>query len=200
MSITGPTVEGIHAAKRAFDKYEPRRLFYRVAKDLVELALQGRTDFSVGEALAVLLQTWNQAYYRFRRFDQAHFAAIERLLADHRDEILLFRARQISSLSEADRTGIQNLFKEFELLLGAVGAAKSLHLLAPGFFPLWDRTIANAYRCPIQQRGRNSLGYVEFMFITQRQCARLIHDKDFARNPLKALDEFNYCQFTKKWI
>jgi hypothetical protein len=33
----------------------------------------------------------------------------------------------------------------FKKVLGKTGAAKSLHLLAPRFFPLWDTKIAKTY-------------------------------------------------------
>src|ERR1051325_5999064 len=34
-----------------------------------------------------------------------------------------------------------------------VGVAKALHLLAPGFFPLWDEKIAKAYRLSTDRSG-----------------------------------------------
>ena len=52
---------------------------------VVVATLRRRTSLTVAEALAVLLQTWNKAYYR--KFDSAHFAAIERLLSAHQTEL-----------------------------------------------------------------------------------------------------------------
>jgi len=81
MNFHTPTIQEIEAAREAFESNEPRDLFYRVATELVDLAIRGKTSLSVAEALAVLLQTWNQAYYRYRSFDSEHFADIERLTA-----------------------------------------------------------------------------------------------------------------------
>lgn len=53
-----------------------------------------------------------------------------------------FTARQQRYMDEATVKGV---FKSFEKVLGPVGATKCLHLLAPRFFPLWDRAIAEAY-------------------------------------------------------
>jgi hypothetical protein len=69
-----------------------------------------------------------------------------------------FRDRDISSLSEADHGDIQKLFIALSEALKRTGdgvespvsAGKTLHLLAPNFFPLWDQYIAPAYHCPYQ--------------------------------------------------
>jgi hypothetical protein len=60
--------------------------------------------------------------------------------------------------------------------------------------------IAQSYRLALLARGQNANRYLEFMYLTQRQCARLTRGRRFGRNVLKALDEFNYCRFTKQWI
>ena len=49
-------------AHDVFRAHESRDLFYRAAITLVGLAKAGTTDLTVGEALAVLLRTWNSAY------------------------------------------------------------------------------------------------------------------------------------------
>ena len=66
------TTDGVKKARKAFEAREPRGLFYRAATELVVLALRGATSLTVAEALAVLLQTWNKAYYQYRKFDNAH--------------------------------------------------------------------------------------------------------------------------------
>lgn len=195
-----PTNQEIEAAREAFEANEPRDLFYRAATELVDLAIQGKTSLSVTEALAVLLQTWNQAYYRYRPFDSEHFADIERLIASHEQTIMDFRQRSIETFSSSDEATVMRLFEDFEIVLGPVGAAKCLHLLSPLFFPLWDRSIAEAYSLGLQQRGRNASRYRRFMRITKEQCNGLGGEQAIGRNPLKALDEYNYCRYTKRWI
>jgi len=78
----------------------------------------------------VLLQTWNAPYYQFCPFTVQHFAHIEALLQKHLDDALRFRSRGIESVSESDLPIVERLFNVFEQVLGPVGAAKSLHLLA----------------------------------------------------------------------
>jgi len=149
--------------------------------------------------LAVLLQTWNKGFYRFTRFDRRHLSDIGRLIRKHRHALSLLRDRVISTFREADRSTAEKLFADFERVLGPVGAAKSLHLLAPHFFPLWDREIAKAYFLALGKRGNNSGRYCRFMTIAQQQCRTLRSRRRTNWNPLKAIDEYNYCKH-KGWM
>lgn len=202
METTGrfeaPTIGEVAAAQRIFAGVEPRGLFYRAATELVEFALSKKSSLSVAEALAVLLQTWNVSFYRFHgTFDERHFAAIEHVLAAHEEKILSFRQRTIETFGDQDRAFIEVLFQDFEAVLGAVGAAKALHLLAPRFFPLWDRAIAGAYGLSLRRMGTNAPRYRAFMAVSKWQVEQLGGEPRLGRNPIKALDEYNYCKHTK---
>jgi hypothetical protein len=194
------TQEQLKAAHKAFAEHEPRDLFYKAATELVGLIFEGKTKLTLAEALAVLLQTWNKAFYRYTPFDSRHFDEIEGLLDQYRQEIEGFRVRTIESFSTDDKEPVSKIFSDFEEVLGPVGAAKSLHLLAPEFFPLWDRAIAEACRCPLKKRGRNAPSYLRFMEMMQEQISNLGNEAAIDQNPLKILDEYYYCKFTKKWV
>jgi hypothetical protein len=102
-------------------------------------------------------------------------------------------------LTDKDDPILVPLFEEFEVVLGPVGAAKTLHLIAPNFFPLWDRKIATAYGHSLGPQGRNGAKYVRFMHKTKAQCKEcggLVG----RRNPLKAIDEYNFGKFTRGWL
>jgi hypothetical protein len=88
---------------------------------------------------------------------------------------------------------VKSIFENFEGVLGKTGAAKCLHLLAPRFFPLWDTKIAIAYKVA---KGNEAECYCNFMKIAREQCKCLGGEKAIGRNPLKALDEYNYLMFT----
>jgi hypothetical protein len=195
-----PTVAELDEARKRFLEYEPRDLFYRVASELIELALTGKTSMTVAEALAVLLQTWNAQYYQFRPFTRQHFADIEALLQKHLDDALRFRSRGIESVSNSDLPIVESLFDSFEQVLGPVGAAKSLHLLAPKFLPLWDRAIAKAYLCELGNVGTNDANYSAFFLAAGLQARTLAPTMPEEENLLKRIDEFNYCKHTKGWM
>jgi len=113
---------------------------------------------------------------------------------------MLFHKRTILSLDETDKNAITKIFKVFELVLRPVGAAKSLHLLAPNFFPLWDREIAKVYGVTLKPTGKNGENYWNFMKICREQYKEFKENEISDDNPLKAIDEYNYCHFTKHWI
>ena len=48
--------------------------------------------------------------------------------------------------------------------------------------------------------GSNGDRYWRFMVISGDQCRRLRSSGGFRGNPLKSLDEYNYCKYTKGWL
>src|SRR5947209_7654678 len=165
-----PTVQEIEEARKAFRANEPRDLFYRVAIELLDLAADGKTQFRAAEALAVLLQTWNKRYYnKHHPFDKKHFSDIEELVRKHEQTIASFKKRSIASFSAEDEELVKTIFKSFDKVVGTVGAAKSLHLLAPHFFPIWDRAIAQHYKLALiygtanNKYDDNAQRYYQFM-------------------------------------
>ncbi len=196
-----PSIKDLKKARKVFLKNEPRDLFYKVATELIKLSIKERTNVTLSEALAVLLQTWNRAYYQYRGFDNDHFKKIDNLVEKYSKSIITsFRNRSILLLLENERDKIFKIFSDFEKVLGPVGATKSLHLLAPRFFPIWDSTIVKAYGIYLGTRGTNADRYWKFMKISKKQCKGLERKLPKENNPLKYIDEYNYCHYTKNWI
>jgi hypothetical protein len=196
-----PSRDDLARARKAFRAHESRDLFYRAATALVRLSREGAVDLTTGESIAVLLRTWNSAYYRYHRSGTADYASIEALIANHGDWLDSVAQRTIASLAAADEEPMLTVFAGFEAALGPVGAAKALHLLAPRFMPLWDRAIAAEYTGQLGRTGTNGWRYLEFMRECREQSIAVVGDTGAAEgNILKALDEYNYCAFTKGWI
>ncbi len=197
-TIPMPTIKEVEGARKMFIAGEPRNLFYLVATELIDLASKNVTDkVSVAQALSVLLQTWNVSFYRFRGgFKGEDLAGIEALLTDHSAVIEKYKQRSIASLASSEEDALRVIFSRFEKVLGAVGAAKCLHLLAPHFFPLWDRAIARTYHLNLDREASGS--YMRFMRISKEQCQALTEQGAPWPDLLKALDEYNYCTFTLK--
>src|SRR5262249_15211801 len=108
--------------------------------------------------------------------------------------------RTIEGGDAIPQESIKAIFAAFEKVLGPVGAAKSLHLLIPRLFPLWDRAIAQAYGLPLGIGGTNSERYWKFMLIAKAQCESLRQEGEVCISYLKGIDEYNYCMYTQKWI
>jgi hypothetical protein len=196
-----PTPRELARARKLFEAKEPRHLFYRVAIELIRLGRLGDTNISLAAALAVLLQTWNVSYYRFHgAFSEQHLRELEDVLADWTDVLEANAERQLGSLREDEQANVEALYGAFESVLGSTGASKALHLLAPRFFPLWDRPIAAGIGYPHAPRGSNAPRYWRFMQATRDQCDRLGGEAKYGPELLKRLDEFNFCRYTRGWI
>ena len=194
------TVGDVQNARTAYEENEPRDLFYKTATELITLSLaKNKTALTISEAIAVLLQTWNRQYYRFRKFDAQHFTDIDNLLTSQKVALFVSRNKNIQNLNQADEISAKQTFTSFEMVLGPVGAAKSLHLLAPDYFPIWDRAIATAYVGGLRKVGTNGDRYWQMMTYASQQAKTLLAT-GYAGKPLKAIDEYNYCHFSKKWI
>ena len=142
----------------------------------------------------------NASFYRYRSFDDQHFRDIEERVDAHMEGLCAFRDRDISTFHNRDEDAVSRVFADFETVLGPVGTAKCLHLLAPKFFPLWDRAIAYEYGISLGSMGSNGPNYVRFMAMAQEQCAAVTVAGYTGPNALKSIDEYNYCRFTKGWI
>lgn len=189
------------AARKSFQHNEPRDLFYRAARELVRLAIAKQTEITLAEALGTLLQTWNKSFYRFgRKFDEPHIQALERIINKRRNKLSEWRNRTIISIRDDEAEAIAEVFAAFEAVVGPVGAAKALHLLAPQFFPLWDRAIAGRYRVGLRKMGQNADTYLRFINITKQQVLGLKGSTIKKSEILKMIDEYNFCLITKSWI
>lgn len=198
-SVAMPSARDLREAHKVFFAREKRDVFYRVATLLMPLALNGQIHLSPADVLEVLLQTWNSQFYRYHPWTPQHHQNIEQLLARFKVQISATRARAISSCSKGSRGDegwVWMLFTKFREVLGPVGAAKSLHLLAPEFFPLWETTIAKkAYGVPL-----NETGYIAMMRAVRVQQKKVSGSKAAVGSFLKLIDEYNYCRYKKGWL
>jgi hypothetical protein len=206
LKLRGPlptqTLNDLAEAHRRYAEVESRDFVYPQASILLEHAMQPNASGTMGAAIAILLQSWNHRFYTSKgiQCDQLHVAKIDALLELWRPHWLPFRARNIESLAFEDLSVIEVLFGDFDGLVGHVGAAKALHLVAPRFFPLWDNPIANGYGLHLR-KGSNGATYVNFMKLIKNRIsdlggANLIERQVPGISALKALDEWNYCEFT----
>jgi hypothetical protein len=197
-----PTVAELNRAHKMYEQNEPREVFYRAAIELLGLRRSNKTSITLVESLAVLLQSWNARYYvsqHHGRFPREHFTGLKKLLQRHDDALAAYRDRAVESLAAEDEKPVARLFAEFEVLLGPVGAAKALHLLAPRFFPLWDRDIAAGDGCRLGRSGTNAPRYWRFMGITRDECVALGGEAKCGTGLVKRLDEFKFCR-ARGWV
>ncbi len=211
----------------AYWKREPRDAMYRIAARVVKDSWGNAGDTADG--LGVILLTWNQAAYRYGIFD---FVALEDFLKSHRGTLEHYRGRSIKSFnSNHDAEKIKALFAEALAALKStrdgrkspVAVAKTLHIIAPRFFPLWDGAIARGRSCRWYRSSAAASKYIAFMNDSQtiatslearykqkqgkaglpearnlaaalsKQCGR-------SKTILKFLDEYFFAKYTGRWI
>ena len=199
------TLADLQRGCTAYRENEPRDSIYMVAYSLMQ---QWWGDVPrVVDALTVLLLVWNARYYQWNNFylDAEH---LEQCLRANWQAIEDFHDRDIMSFAPADGPSIQNLFDSLRQALqinvgdsvrtSPIGVAKTLHLLAPSFFPLWDTEIASAYGC---DHLRGAAEYLRFFGEIRRIAAELQGvPKVPGRTLVKQIDEYNFARFTKHWI
>lgn len=188
-----PTDADVAAKRAVYAEAEPRDIAYKVARDIVERAYAGGQGFSRADGAAILLMTWNAGFYRFHPDRLRTIVAdLNRLINRHEASIAAWRARSAASydpISDGDRLG--QIYSDFVAVLWPVGTAKSLHVLAPRFFPIWDGSIAGALGFSLSPPEASFSSYVKLMDV----AARFARDSSF-EDPLKALDEWAYVSFT----
>ena len=190
----------------AFQAHEPREAMYKTATFMVEHFWGRPRDMADG--MGALLLTWNQAFYRYGAFD---FDLLEEALRTNMAVIKELRSRDILSLVETDEPNIRRLFLKFldalqikegkkEGCKSPVAVAKALHLLAPGFLPLWDDKIAKAYDCHYKPHpDRKYVTFAYKMKTLARQLQKHV-PPDCDRTFLKLIDQYNYAKYTKPWL
>lgn len=191
------TAADLKRGAAAFKQREGRDSMYRVATFLLDRWWGLHAEMT--DALTVLLLTWNQAFYRYGRFEPQ---LLTDCLAKRWPEIDGFRGRTIMGLANDDHMAIRELFDDLLVALAtskgrsAVAVAKTMHLLAPGFFPIWDAAIAKAYGCGYHRDPSDA--YLEFCEKTERVARSLVSiAPDPSKTLLKSIDEYNYARFSK---
>ena len=198
-----PTNDEFKAGVAAYERRESRGPTYFEALERFR-ANWGKAG-SMADAIWLLLKSWHRQFYRFGPVDlNALAACIEQTM----HQLGQLRSRGIESLCSADEPTLKALFRGFTVATrrknnsglqeSTVATAKALHLISPGFLPLWDNPIACHY-------GYLLMWFEDyFSFCWQMKefaaAAKTYLNSTDDRTPLKRIDEFNYSAYTKHWI
>ena len=207
-----PTKSKLIRGVNKFHKHEARESSYVVTRYYLEK--HWYNPEKMADAIEALLLSWNTAFYRYGNFNKKKLIDV---LKKEKRTIFYFRKKKITQLSENDKPKIKKLFIELlkaleiksknnEVKRSTVSVVKTLHLLAPEFFPLWDKKIAKAYGIDYEKYRNNPIAqsekYIEFMEITRKIVEKLMKydlPESYKKDLLKKLDEYNYSHFTKGW-
>jgi len=116
------------------------------------------------------------------------------------DKLEMFRKMKLDNTDLAQyEDDIKTCYQQICNIVAPTSATKTLHLLCPEFFPLWDENIRNKAREEDGRRGWTGLkGYYYFMEITQGFLKK--HNEELSalskkhdRPKLKITDEYFFC-------
>ena len=209
-----PDVKEFVARCRDFDerkKGDPLFKMYGVATFLLNQSWGDPAGMADG--VSVFLVTWNWTF--FNKFGRYNFDHLTQCLAANLDVLATYRARAIYDMTPADEPAAVRLFGAFLAALRSdtreaagpespIAAGKTLHILCPDFFPLWDRESALNYCADYAEHSAEK--YVHFCRAARRILTALREEPAFARlcaetgkPPLKLFDEYNFSKFNKGW-
>ncbi|MEW6377872.1 MAG: hypothetical protein AB1502_19035 [Thermodesulfobacteriota bacterium] len=201
-----PNCDQLKGGIDAFARNECRGYVYFEA--LSHISENWGDPIEMARGIKILLDVWHLSFYRFGNFE---LSLLTKCVEHNLSLIDRFKQRNINSLSSSDEAEIKDMFNEFlDALRGGnrrspVAVAKSLHLLAPNFFPLWDTEIAVNYGSWWVFSDFGALEYVPFCWKIKHVAENLevcecVLNANPNRSLLKLIDEYNYSKFTKRWI
>ena len=180
-------------------------------------------------AIKLILLTWNNSYFQGDRrveksnLDKDIFKAIDKCNSDLR-RLNGKRLERIDLTNVDIKEMITNIFKKFKekRSIGDTGASKSLHILMPELFMMWDRHIRSQYhrlhpyyrsystedcyyeflknsqdiaRSLLKQRTQNEIWF-EHLNSINKDSRDFIESFIFKESLLKMIDEYNYIKIT----
>jgi hypothetical protein len=196
-----PSCAELQRGCRLYRELEPRGpLFFQAAARID--SNWGQPD-SMAYAVQTLLASWNPRF----PFSPRRLTAC---LARNIEALAHFRGRDISTISSSDHLAIETLFNSLLEALrrtsdnrkSPVSVAKALALLAPTFFPLWDMSIAKAYKCSYHYTARKAEKYLAFCYHMKELASYLVNcvpTKDRCWL-LKRIDEYNYSRYVLRCL
>ncbi|MEO0090476.1 MAG: hypothetical protein ABIK40_04495 [candidate division WOR-3 bacterium] len=170
---------------------------------------------TVSDVATLFLIAWNNAAFRYGGFKPDK---LKGWVEENRDRIDGFRKREITSLNENDKKCIKEMYETLATCIlktkkrQFIAAAKTLHILAPSFFPVWDNKVAEGLRfrgidadnyvkfCvalkDVLERERENVEKLKKWYYKEFESTRFIYGYS-QRTILKILDEYFYLKFTR---
>ena len=190
---------------------------------------------SMTKAISSLLSIWHLVFYRFGNFSQEK---LEECITDNLPALKNYQYLNLRefNLTESESDNIRLLFDSFlDATAGKnskftrrspTAVSKTLNLIAPCLFPLWDEAISLAYDCWWVYSDFGANDYINFMQISKSQIFEILDEymrvnsiadlktaeqrliseclaisgNRYSKSLLKIIDEYNYAKYTKNWL
>lgn len=178
---------------------EPRAFCYELATEFINQAKKTAgegwyEDINTIKGILLLLYTWNFAAKETKKLN---FQNVSELVRNTKDDLKFLEKYSIRTVDEGAWDAIKRVFDQFRSLFGQTGASKSLSLLNPELFVMWDTAIRKRLKkelIPGIMNGETGEYYMIFLKGIQkiieeyRITEKLPQDSVVA----KKVDEYNY--------
>jgi len=168
------------------EKYE------KAVKEMQRINLKDITEQDVEGVIKPFLLDWGRMgrvlgkrkYWDWER-------KLKNLIKEYSSMLVNFRVENLGRIEHFERE-IKEIYCKFREILGITAAGKTLHLICPNFFPLWDNNIRSAFSQAFDIEDED---YYAFMlkvrdFISGYEETFLKLAKRYNRNMLRIFDEF----------
>jgi len=186
-------------------KEEPRAFCYDLSQELISKAeIQNPSNWYTHEktinAILLLLFCWNFASPITKKLKRQD---INDLLKKTSKDLKILENKTILNFDKHDEKIIKNVYKEFKSILGQTGASKTLSLMNPKLFVMWDTKIRGRLRKSLINgiaNGEKPEHYLKFLKGINCIIKRYnLENKVDQSSPIaKKIDEYNYVEIIMK--
>jgi len=134
--------------------------FYKLClRELDKIDLKEFTELDARRIIKHFLDMWGQIPQATRRVDWERLAEVIRRNANR---LVMFKNMDLGDVGDEEFERyvgeVKECYSKIRGVMGPTSTAKTLHIIAPRFLPLWDRCIRKAYEVPDSPKG-----YIKFM-------------------------------------
>lgn len=186
---------------------EPRAFIYDVATSFIEKAKKIKksewiTDENTTKGIILLLYAWN---FPAPITKQLNFKKVGEMLKVAEKDLRLLEDKKITDdLDDQSWARIKIIFNVFREVCEQTGASKSLSLMNPHLFVMWDTEIRKRLKkkefIPEIKEGRTGAEYVEYLKGVKRiiQEHQIVDKLPSGSIVAKKFDEYNFIRIVKK--
>jgi hypothetical protein len=188
----------IEAYVKLFEDYAETSDIEKVYDDTVKYAqridLDDITEEDVENVIKPFLYKWgNMGRVLGRQEYKGWEKKLKDLIKEYSSMLGNFRKESLAKIEQFERE-IKEIYSKFRETLGPIAAGKTLNILCPNFFPLWDSAIRNAFSQAFDLKDDD---YYTFMlkvrnFIKEYEETFSKLANKYNKNMLRIFDEFSW--------
>ena len=174
--------------------YSEKHIYFPCINDLKNVDLKNIKDIDVYGPIKMFLSNWGiMGRVLARKKYKGWEKKLKTKISQISDKLEKFRDIQLETTNlEQWENDIEVCYKEIRNIVGPTSTSKTLHIICPSFFPLWDDNIRKLTRVSTKP-----VDYYNFMnksknFIKNNKKVITRLSKKYGKPKLKIVDEYLY--------